>query len=309
MADFTTVMTDTVAVGDSIKQAYDQSFIIANGQSNVMEALCQQRYVQGAKTINMQKFPRLAAATTPLTEKEDPASVALSDSNIAFTPLEYGNVITTTNLAELHTGGQAGLAAVQSAGINASVTQNKLATVAAEAGTNILSVDGGDGSALAATDIVDGAFLNKMYNKLARASVPMFGGNTYVAIMHDDVIADLRASTGAGSWEDVSKYAAPGDVLMNEVGMFKGFRIIRNNDATVTTDGGATTVDLYKSTFLGAGGLGKATSQEVQSVIRPAYDKLGRMANVGWYGVFNYGIVDQDAVWVGLSASSLGVNA
>ena len=37
-------------------------------------------------------------------------------------------------------------------------------------------------------------------------------------------------------------------------------------------------------------------------------DKLNRFAHFGWYGVFKYGIIEQNAIWVVTSASSFGTN-
>ena len=133
-------------------------------------------------------------------------------------------------------------------------------------------------------------------------------GGEYVLVAHDDVIADLREATAVGSWVDVSKYATPETVLRNEVGMYKGFRVVRNNDATITADAGAGAVDTYNSYVLGANALGLATSKVPGMVATGPFDKLARFVNLGWYGVFSYGIVDTDAVFKIVTASSKGVN-
>jgi N4-gp56 family major capsid protein len=150
--------------------------------------------------------------------------------------------------------------------------------------------------------------MNTMYNKLARANVSTINGE-YVMIAHDDVISDLRNDTGAGSWVDVSKYATPDTVLRNEVGMYKGFRVVRNNHATFGDQSGAGTVDAYNSYFIGFNALGKAVSKEPGMVATGPFDKLARFVNMGWYGVMKYGIIDTDAVWVAKTASSQGANA
>jgi N4-gp56 family major capsid protein len=156
--------------------------------------------------------------------------------------------------------------------------------------------------------VASDVFLNYFYNKLARASVPMIDGS-YIMVAHDDVIADLREATGTGSWVDVSKYSTPETVLKNEVGMYKGFRVVRDNNASFADQTGAGTVDLYNSYFFGFNALGKATSQEGRMVATGPFDKLNRFVNLGWYEVSAYGIIDQDALWLGKSASSKGANA
>ena len=263
----------------------------------------------GAKSIQMVKYGKLPVVTSALTEVDDATSTAMSDSAILLTPAEYGAVVTTTKLADLQTGGQDALAAMRVVGINMAESKNKLGTVALEATTNVLYSDGGvDGTAITASDVMTPQLLNKIYNKLSRANVQKIDG-FYIAMMHDDCIHDLRDSAAAGSWLDVNKYANPEIALTNEVGIYQGFRILRNNHATITADGGSLTTDLYDNTFFGFNGLGLAESMVPQIVVRDAGDKLGRFTNIGWHGAFQYKIVDTDAVWKMVSASSVGANA
>ena len=307
---FTTNLSDTSAVDSSLLTAFDQSFIIAHDQANVMDQFVQYRQDIGAKAIELPKFARIAVATTPLTEADDVTSTALSDSKVTLTPAEYGAVVTTTKLANLQTGGKADLAAAQVVGLNWGQTMDKLAILALDAcaGGNTYVIGGTAEGSVTSGQVASSVFLNTFYNKLARASIPMING-AYVAVMHDDVIHDLRAATDAGSWVDVTKYATPEAALVNEVGMYKGFRIVRDNQATFADQTGAGTVDLYNSYFFGFNALGKATSQPGRLVFSGPFDKLGRFVNMGWYEVSKYGIIDQDALWLGKCASSVGANS
>lgn len=305
---FTTNISGVAQVDDAIKLAFDQAFILEAAQENVMDQLVQYKAQIGAKSIQFPKFGQLSLATTPLTEGDDVTSEAISDSAVLLTPAEYGRVVTTTSLASLQTGGTVDLAAVQLVAQNMARTKNKLATLALDASTNVLTAGGKALADLAGTDVLSASLLNAAYNKLARKSIGRINGE-YVLVAHDDVIADLRDSTGAGSWTDVTKYAAPGETLRNEVGMFKGFRVVRNNEVTFADQTGAGTVDVYNSYVIGFNGLGLAESFTPEMRATGPFDKLGRLVNLGWYGVFNYGIVDTDAVWKIQTASSLGANA
>lgn len=311
MADFTTNMSDSVALSDSIVNEYLTQFIVAQGQGNIMDQFVELNEEIGAKTINLTKYARLSLATTPLTEKEDVAGEAMVDTNIALTPAEHGNAVTKTRLIDLQSGGKVGMAAVRLAGINMADTENKLATLALEATTNIrLANDASSEGAIVAGEIMTTTELDYVYNQMSRVNVmahPVTGG--YVAFMHDDVIHDLRTGSAAGSWTDVGKYAMPGEVLKNEVGMFKGFHIVRNNHCLLSANAGAAAVDTYHSSFLGFNGLGKAVSAAPQLVMSGPFDKLQRFINIGWYGVFQYKIIDVASVWKVVSASSVGANA
>jgi len=307
MADITTNLTGTAQLDNSAVLAFSQAFLIASGQDNVMDQLTQMKVDIGAKSIEMTKYARLALATTPLNEREEVTSEAMSDSQILLTPAEYGNVVTTTTLSSLQSGGKVDLAAAQAVGLNAGATQDKLAIAALDASSNAYIIGGTAAGSVTSGQVFSRTFANYFYNKLARNNVQKINGE-YVAVLHDDLIADLRADTSAGSWISVNQYSNVAEVLSGEVGMFAGFRIVRNNNATYADQTGAGTVDLYNSYFMGANGLGKAVSQPV-SVGFTKTDKMDRFLNVYWKGTFKYGIVDTDAVWLGQCASSVGANA
>lgn len=269
---FTTVMTGTAQVDDSIKLAFEQGFILSASQAQIMDQFVTYQAEIGAKSIQFPKYGLLALATTPLSESEDLASVALSDSAILLTPKEYGNVVTTTNLAQLQTGGLVNLAAAETIGQNMARSMDKLAIDALAASANQTEA------------VVSGATLDAQYSRLAAKSIPTFGEGAYVALMAESEIAKLRAEAG---FYDVAKYANATDVLKNEVGFYKGHKIVRHP-----------AVAAGSVISLGMNGLGKAVSQEPRVVVNAAADKLGRFVHIGWVGTFTYGIVDDAAVEV-----------
>jgi len=306
---FTTNMTGTTQVDNSIIEEFDAQYIIAAADMGIMDQLVSYKRNIGAKSIEFPKYSQMALATTPLTEDADVTSEAMVDAQVILTPAEYGNVITTTKLANLQTGGKADLAAARLVGMNQGRTLDKLAVLACEGSANELTVDGGAESALTATDIMTVSFLNQLYNKLSRVGgiQPLLGG-MYVAVMHEDVAFDLRNSAGSGSWQDISKYQKSEEVLKGEIGMLAGFRILTDNNITINADAGASAVDTYHTLCMGFNSLGKAVSEDAHGVLTGPFDKLARFANIGWRGCLDYGIVDQDALWMGTSASSVGAN-
>lgn len=307
---FTTNLSGTAQVDDSIVTLYDQAFITEVAQNDVMDPFITVIKRINAATVKFPRYTQLAIPAASLTETDDVTSEAIADTGIILTPVEEGNVVTKTELASLQTGGVIDLVIPQLVGMNAAATSNLRATNALLASSNVLTPGGVALASLAATDVLSGTFLNKLYNKLSRKGngIATIVGS-YVLFAHDDVIADLRADTAVGSWVDVSKYSLPGQVFANEVGMYKGFRIIRNNALVGVDQAGAGTVDVYPIIALGFNGLGKAVSREVEMRATGPFDKLARFVNMGWYGVYKYGIVEADAVWVGYVASSLGNNA
>lgn len=305
---FTLNMTNAADVDASIIKEFDQQFIIASGQEQVMDQFVTYKKQINGKSIEFPKYARMALATTPLTEDEDVTSKKLVDDPILITPQEYGDVVTPTKLASLHSGGTADLAAARLTGINMGQTQDKLAILAAEASTNELTPPGTAENTLVAGDVMTVSFLQKLYNKLKRISVQALSDGMYVAVMHDDVIHDLRNSVGAGSWQDIMKGTSSEEILKNQVGEIAGFKIVSDSLITVNTDAGAALVDTYHTLCMGFNALGKAVSDPAHGTLTGPFDKLGRFINVGWTGAFEYDIVDQDALYLGTTASSVGIN-
>ena len=257
MADFTTVITDKTVLDKSQVSLWNQGVVLAADESLVMNQFVSQRKTANSADYKFIKFANLAAGTTALSDGVDVTSEAVTDSVVTLTPAEYGNVVTTTALGDISTGGRLNPAVVELIGKNMGTSVDKLAIQTLEAGTNELTVNASGEAATTASDVITPAFVEKAYNKLRRASIPKINGS-YVAVMHPDVVSDLRASATAGTWIDVSKYAQPGQILKNELGMFKGFRIIENSNISINTDAGSTTVDTYHSLFFGYNALGLA---------------------------------------------------
>ena len=306
MAAFYTNMSGTTEIDDALKTLWAGAFRLGFAQNDVVTPFAQRIDIVGS-AMNVIKYGSMAVDTSALAEYDEATATALSDSKITLTPAEYGQVVSRTQLANLKTGGQLEMAAFQAVGQAAARKLNKLGTAALEAATNTFAVANTAATLTANTDIVTLTTLNKVYNKLARANVPTVEGGLYVAFLHDDIIHDLRNATGAGSWMDTNKYTNV-TPLTNEVGTFGGFRIIRNNDATVTARTGAYG-DAYESAFVGAESLLMGVSQDVAPIITGPFDNLGRFVNIGYYGVLDIKIGRPESVWTVMATSTVAANA
>lgn len=305
---FTINLSGTAQVDDSIVKEFDAEFRVALAEQGSASQFASIKKDFEAESISLPKYDQLSLATTPLDEVEDVDSEAMADSKVIVTPKEYGNVVTTTKLASLQTKGMADRAAARLVGINAGRTENKLALLSMDASTNVIYASGTDRASTVAGDIMTGSLMGQAYNKLARANALGVANGDFVMIAHDDVIHDIREASGAGTWLDVHKYALPEQALRNEVGMYKGFRVVRDNLSTIHVDGGAAGVDVYNSYFVGMNAFGAGFSMPISMRATGPFDKLARFVNLGWHGVFEYKIVEQDALWVIESASSVGAN-
>jgi len=301
---FTINITAAADVPNSMRVEYDTEFRVALAEQGVAAQLATVKKDIGAKSIELPKYDQLALATTPLVDGNDVDSEKLIDSKVTLTPQEFGKAVTTTKLANLQSGGMVDRAAAKMVGINAGRTENKLATMAMDASANVYYVGGGAASInVTQADIMTGTVMGKMFNRLARKNVIGLANGDYVMVAHDDVIHSIREGSGANSWIDAHKYALPQDLLRNEVGMYKGFRVIRDNMSTVEVGAGDLGIDVYTSYFVGFNALGLAVSDPIHMVASGPYDKLNRILNFGHLGTYTFGIVEADALWVVKSAS------
>jgi N4-gp56 family major capsid protein len=305
---FTINLSGTAQVDDSIRKEFDAEFRVALAEQGAAAQFASIKKDFEAESISLPKYDQLALATTPLVETDDLDSEAMVDSKVIVQPKEYGKVVTTTKLASLQTAGMADRAAARLVGINAGRTDNKLAIEALDASTNVIYSNVGGRAAITPADIMTGTLMGTAFNKLARKEAIGIANGDYVMLAHDDVIHDLREATGAASWVDVNKYSLPENALRNEVGMYKGLRVVRDNLTTIIADGGDLATDVYVSHVLAFNAFGKGTSMDIEMRATGPYDKLNRFVNLGWYGVFEYKIVEQDALWTIESASSVGQN-
>jgi len=308
MADLYANTTDTASLDQSQLTLLSKAFLIAAEDNMVVNDVATIKENIGGKAIDIIKYPKLTPSVTALTESEEVASTQLTDSKVTLQPLEYGQVVTQTSLSSLHSGGMADLAVAEVVGKAMAESWNKLGIQTLEGSSNEAFVTAANEGALAAANVMTGGALLKQYTALSAANVPKFGGDAYVAIMHPHVVHDLLNATGAGSWQDVSKYSNDVRVFKNEIGMFSGFRIIQSTGVSINADAGASTCDTYHTACVGVNGLGIGVSKQPNMTITGPYDKLGRMVHVGWYGVYDMEIVDTDAVRLITSASSQGAN-
>jgi N4-gp56 family major capsid protein len=264
----------------------------------------------------------LSVVTTALNESTDVSAVALSDSQITLTLVEYGNAIISTKLIRSTGFVPFDPMAANVIGFNAGQSIDTLAQQSLAAGTNVRYASGNGATAAAArnqilpTELLGATDVRRALADLRGASVMDFGGY-YGSFIHPDVSYDLRGQTGAAAWRDPHTYSQPEEIWMGEIGAFEGFRFVETPTAPLFADAGSSTTltDVYRTLFLGRQALAKAHSYSDGNgpfpmvVPGPVTDKLRRNVPLGWYWLGSYGIFRQAALRGVESASSIGTNA
>ena len=314
MAAGVTVATE---VADSAIALMQKAFFISASDNIVIDQFASYKFQEKAKSIDFVKFTKLAKATAALTDNGDDATnEKVVDAKVTITPEEYGNVVTVTSLATLHTGGKVDLAVPKLIGTNLAESVNSLGLAALNASTDTDITEyhstgattyetGGSDGDLAATDVINYETLQQAHNDLVSANVQPFGDGYYALVVHPHVAGDILKLS---EFADYNKYTSQDRLFKNEIGALAGFRIVSSTGAPLGADDGTGTVDHYASFAIGQNAFGKAVSLEPEIRITGPFDNLGRAYNIGWYGVFKYAVVDGNALVRINTASSYGAN-
>ncbi|QDP50130.1 MAG: hypothetical protein Unbinned4311contig1001_20 [Prokaryotic dsDNA virus sp.] len=313
-------MADTTAtsVSNSAIAIMQKAFHIAAMDNIVMDQFASYKFAEQAKTIDFVKFSKMAkiaANSDKLTDGTEATAVAVTDNKVTFTPAEFGNVSTITSLATLQTGGKVDLAVPKLVGMNMAESMNALAMDSLKVSTDTDITDifcdatatetNAAAADILAADVLDYDNLQAAHNQLMSANIAPFEGGYYTLLVHPHVAGDLVKTS---EWAEHNKYTSQERLFKNEVGVLGGFRVISSTGVPFVTNGGNGNVDLYYSYALGQNAYGKAVSLEPEIRVTGPFDNLGREYNVGWYGVFQYDVVDGNALCRLHSSSSYGAN-
>ena len=300
-----TNMTSDAELDDAVKNIYDDEFIIAAEDTlskDLTSIATIQRKIDGATDV-FTIYTALTVQTSALTEDDDDREAA-SDSSVTITPAEYGNAVTQTNLADLKSGGRNSLALVRLASKNMRESMDKIMITVGEAGSNETIVGQSAETSVTSSDIITADEVRKQKAIMETAGV----SPPYYCVIHPHVFYDLKKETGDEAFVKALHYADPQAILKGEYGMFDSFRFIIHPQVAINTNAGDTNVDTYHTQFFGFNAFGYSESQTPGGNITGPFDVHGRFLNIGWYGVFSYGLVDTSAHRLLTSASSMGTN-
>ena len=261
----------------------------------------------------------MALATTALNESTDITPVALTSSQVSLTLAEYGAGTITTAAVRAQAFVSIDEIQANTVGWNAGRTQDELAKIQLEAGSNVNYSAGATGVTPTARNQITGNDTMRAYDirynvaALKRNNVPGFGGS-YVGFIHPDVSFDLWQESGNQALIAPQVYSAPEGIFNGEIGKFAGVRFIETPTAPLFADAGSSTtdVDVYGTLFIGRQCLAKIWAMKDGNgpspvvVMGPITDYLRRFQPLGWKWMGQYGVFRSASVWRQESASSIG---
>jgi N4-gp56 family major capsid protein len=179
----------------------------------------------------------LTEATTARTETSDVTPVAMSDSYITVTPLEYGNAVQLTSKLGATAFMEVNPIAANVIGWNAGISTDGIARTAAGSGTNVAYTSGTTRAGLAKTNTLTGNDVRKAVANLRKNNVPTFNG-MYKGLIHPDASYDFRGATGGTNWSDPHVYSDPSGIYNGVIGNFQGVQFMETPRAPFFSDGG-----------------------------------------------------------------------
>jgi len=292
-------LTGTSAISNLVQTAYDQYVRMALRSIPVMRALADVKPVQQAmpgSSVVFSIYSDLAQATSTLTETSDVSSIALGNpTQVPVTLQEYGSAVTTTKKLNLTSFNDVDAALADIIAYNAADSIDAVVASVLTAGSNVLY----GGTATTTTGITAGG---KMTVSMIRQAVTELRtnkalpriGELYAAYLHPRQTADLRAETGTGGFQDLSKYTDRTPFVAGAVGVIEGAFVVETPRVPYATNG---TVNVYKAVIAGREALAEAQAQDISTVIGPQIDTLRRFHTIGWYYFGGWSLLRQAAIY------------
>jgi N4-gp56 family major capsid protein len=281
-------LTDTTAISNLVRTAYDQYVRMALRSIPVMRALADVKPVQQAmpgSSVVFSIYSDLAQATTPLTETSDASSVALGNPNqIPVTLLEYGSAVTTTKKLNLTSFNDVDAALADIIAYNAADSIDAVVASVLTGGTNVIYGGNATGTNnIDAADTISVKNIRAAVTELRTNKALPRIGELYAAYLHPRQTADLRAEAGTGGFQELSKYVDRTPFVAGAVGVIEGAFVVETPRVPYALNTNTPAVNVYKAVVAGREALAEAMGQDISTVIGPQIDALRRYHTIGWY--------------------------
>jgi N4-gp56 family major capsid protein len=151
-------------------------------------------------------------------------------------------------------------------------------------GTNVIYGGAATGTnSITSSGTITAANIRKAVVQLrSNKAVPRIG-ELYAAYLHPRQSADLRAESGTGGFQELTKYVDRTPFVAGAVGVLEGAFIVETPRVPSVANTQSPAVTVYKAVVAGREALAEATVQDISTVIGPEIDALRRFRTIGWY--------------------------
>jgi N4-gp56 family major capsid protein len=300
--------TGTSAISNLVQTAYDQYVRMALRSIPVMRSLADVKPVQQAmpgSSVVFSIYSDLAQATSTLTETTDVSSIALGNPNqVTVTLNEYGSAVTTTKKLNLTSFNDVDSALADIIAYNAADSIDSVVASVLTGGSNVIYA----GTATTTNTITSSMTISTADIREAvvqlrtNKALPRIG-ELYAAYLHPRQSADLRAESGTGGFQELTKYVERTPFTAGAVGVLEGAFIVETPRVPFAANSGS--VNVYKAVVAGREALAEAMGQNISTVIGPEIDALRRFRTIGWYYMGGFARLREAALYRIESASSI----
>lgn len=137
------------------------------------------------------------------------------------------------------------------------------------------------------------AVIKDAVETLATKNVPRLG-ETYVCFVHPHQSRRLRDTP---EFIEVTKYAAPGNFMLGEIGRLNDCVFIETTQVKRLDQGAGTADDVYQAVFMGDNAFGHAIALPVELRDGGILD-FGREHALAWYAIWGLGLITDQSVVV-----------
>ena len=305
-------LTGTSAISNLVQTAYDQYVRMALRSIPVMRALADVKPVQQAmpgSSVVFSIYSDLAQKSTTLAEATDVSSIALGNPNqITVTLNEYGSAVTTTKKLNMTSFNDVDSALADIIAYNAADSIDAVVASVLTGGTNVIYA----GSTATSTNTITAAAtmsvqdIREAVTELRTNKALPRIGELYAAYLHPRQTADLRAETGTGGFQDLSKYTDRTPFVAGAVGVIEGAFVVETPRVPFAPNAASPAVNVYKAVIAGREALAEAQGQDISTVVGPQIDALRRYHTIGWYYFGGFSLLRQAAIYRIESAATNG---
>jgi len=302
-------LTGTSAISNLVQTAYDQYVRMALRSIPVMRALADVKPVQQAmpgSSVVFSIYSDLAQATSTLTEASDVSSIALGNpTQVAVTLQEYGSAVTTTKKLNLTSFNDVDSALADIIAYNAADSIDAVVASVLTAGSNAIyaGYTATNTAGITANALISVSDIRQAVTELRTNKALPRIGELYAAYLHPRQTADLRAETGTGGFQELSKYVDRTPFVAGAVGVIEGAFVVETPRVPYASNG---TTNVYKAVVAGREALAEAMGQDISTVIGPQIDALRRFHTIGWYYFGGFALLRQAALYRIESAATNG---
>lgn len=277
---------------------YDKVFLDRAKMTLVYDVGAQVKPVplNSGKTVYWNRFAPLAVATTPLTEAAVPTAVDMTSNIVSATIAEYGSYVKVGSLFEMTSIDVNLKEHVEVMGQNAGETIDTLIRDELDGGgTTQLAGGKSNITAVAATDILNGAEVRKARRTLMKNKAMQFENGLFKSVVPTSAAYDLM---GNSEWLNARQYVDPANILNGQLGKLYGVEFFETNNEVTT----ASTVTVYSTFVFGknAYGVVKLTGAPGQRIYvknpndNDTSNPLNTWSTVGWKQPFATKVLNSD---------------